>query len=234
MSLASASGSARSRGWHSCPARDGIEPASTKTPATPSMMGLHGAIQPGLGQLRVHRCSGTQKAASVVCAVASSSMPASCAITGSISAVLSPEFHIVIGSRTGHGKEFVQRHQDFPRQSSTGAEVTSKVRMPSSVFSAPVRSTLPCSSIRCAARPPQPQTISRLPAVQRPPRHRAAPCRRYPWNRDIHAEMRHLAEETVMRRGADRHAHGQCLRDRSALEPSISSASATTQLSLSA
>ena len=60
-----------------------------------------------------------------------------------------------------HLEEFRHGVRVF-RNPAAGPDVTSNTKMPSSVFSAPVRSVLPCSFIR-RREPPQPQAISTEP-----------------------------------------------------------------------
>ncbi len=132
-------------------------PASTNTSATPFM---NSWAPPPSHFAESCSSTGGKMKVSIVAAVADSSMPASCAITGSISAWASPPFHIALASAVT-----LRNLASSALSSATklaGAEVTSNTRMPSSSFSAPVSSTLPCSFMRRSA-PPQPQTMSRLP-----------------------------------------------------------------------
>jgi hypothetical protein len=92
---------------------------------------------------------------------------------------------------------------EFSATQPAGPEVTSKTRMPSSVFSSPVSSTLPCSFTRRSA-PPQPQNMSTEPCASAAAPRRG-PCRRFPCWRRSTPKWLHLLEKAVMRGGAERH-----------------------------
>ena len=79
----------------------------------------------------------------------SRSMPASLAITDSM-ASSSLAFHLEFASAVTRRK--FDSSSSFSAAKAAGVEVTSNTRMPSSSFSAPVSSTLPCSFMR--VRPP--------------------------------------------------------------------------------
>ena len=135
----------------------GISPALTNTSATP----LRNVCPPPPSHaLDSWLLTDGKTNVDMVSAVAASSIPASLAICGSISEVNPPEFHIALEAAVTPKK--VDKTSAFSLANCAVVEVTSHTRIPSATFSAPVKSTLPCSKAR-RSDPPQPQNTSTLP-----------------------------------------------------------------------